>query len=363
MSGSSNDTPMPGGFFSLFNALVDGGWLARLGAMPLKVLLVFLRHADATGCAYPTASSISAKCGIGIRNVQRSLAELSKLGLLQIVDPGGGRRRPAVRRVVIPSETLSHSDTLSTDKPRRTAPPFRPPNPGANRHETPAQGVAKTPAQGVAKPRRTAPNEGLINSTLNKPPTAQGENAGVGGGSVKVNSGTKEARAALVAAGIREPVRTQLLAEIPGLEAEVIQEIAEEVKADGGRGGVLVKAIRTDGARLSQEWRDEEPMRAAEAAEAAQEEAAAAAEQTTAREQRQREAKARERLEAMSATECDALVEVVASRNDEFIAAKIRRAYREGNARTSPVARSFLLGELIRESTVAALAGAGGGAK
>jgi len=114
---SSNGTQKPGGFFSLFNRLVDDGWLARLGATPLKVLLVFLRHSDATGCAFPTASSISAKCGINIRNVHKALAELAKLGLLTIVDPGGGRRRPAVRQVVIPTETLSHRDTLSTDKP------------------------------------------------------------------------------------------------------------------------------------------------------------------------------------------------------------------------------------------------------
>jgi hypothetical protein len=105
------------GFFTLFNRLVDGGWLATLGESPLKVLLVFLRHADAAGCAFPTPDSISTKCGINIRNAYKALAKLSKLGLLQIIDPGGGRGSPAVRRVVIPTETLSPSDTLSTDKP------------------------------------------------------------------------------------------------------------------------------------------------------------------------------------------------------------------------------------------------------
>jgi len=104
------------GFFALFNRLVDGGWLARLGAMPLKVLLVFLRHADATGHAFPTRDAIAVKCGISARNARRAMADLRRMGLLQIVDPGGGGRRPAVRRVVIPTETLAHRAGVSDDE-------------------------------------------------------------------------------------------------------------------------------------------------------------------------------------------------------------------------------------------------------
>jgi hypothetical protein len=80
-------------------ALVDGGWLA-LPAIQKDVLLVYGRHADSNGIAFPGSASIARKLGHRTgQHVRAARAPLIKLGLLV---PHGQRGRTKVFSLPIP---------------------------------------------------------------------------------------------------------------------------------------------------------------------------------------------------------------------------------------------------------------------
>ncbi len=86
--------------FANFNALVDSA-LPQLAEIELKVLLVFLRHADEKGVAFPGPALIASKVGCSDRAVYKALASLGKKGFIRTVAPGGGRKNIAHRQVTI----------------------------------------------------------------------------------------------------------------------------------------------------------------------------------------------------------------------------------------------------------------------
>jgi hypothetical protein len=321
---SSNDTPKPGGWFTIPNSLIDTGAIAGIKSLAgLDGYLCLRRWRKDNDEVWCTLDWMAEKTGHAKGAISRGLAEVVKLGWIEVIRDGKKGQAKLYRL----KEIIGCARATNNRLRRRT-----------NGLRPRAESVAPTRGIGCAHdtPLR------LKRKTEEKDTTTTPENAGVGGVPVEVNSGTGKAYAALTAAGIREPTRTQLLDEIPGLEAEVIQQIAEEVTAGGGRGGVLVNTLKADGVARSQQWREDAPMRAAAAAEEAQEEALALA---------------RERLESMSRGDFAALVELVAAKNDGTeIGGKIRAAYREGMPRLA------LLGERVQNQTMALMAAMGGAA-
>lgn len=88
--------------FDRRNAFVDGGWLGRLRPLLAAVWIIYDRYADAQGLAFPSASKIASLIHhTGTNAVHKARTELCKLGLLELVDEGGGNR-PAVYRVCTP---------------------------------------------------------------------------------------------------------------------------------------------------------------------------------------------------------------------------------------------------------------------
>lgn len=81
------------------------------------------------------------------------------------------------------------------------------------------------------------------------PPDACASPAGAGGGGGRAcdvcwdGPGVEEVKQALEEAGIREPALSELWFTV-GVSRHLVKETAEKVRAEGGRGGVLIKAIR-----------------------------------------------------------------------------------------------------------------------
>lgn len=109
--------------FARWNALVENGWLGVLSHRELRVLLVFLKHADPDGIAFPGTEKVAKLAGLTPRNASKAIADLEARGVLVTVRPGGGRSKSAWRRVVLADadrhapETLSKTDIVSDENP------------------------------------------------------------------------------------------------------------------------------------------------------------------------------------------------------------------------------------------------------
>lgn len=109
-------------------AIVESGVLADLTALEVKVLMVYMRHADnATGSAYPSIDRVAALVTRTPANtksrVRNAVKGLVAKGLLVPVRPGGGvrpdgRGNTSVYQVVAPSQTGSQPDPLQTGSKR-----------------------------------------------------------------------------------------------------------------------------------------------------------------------------------------------------------------------------------------------------
>lgn len=97
--------------YKLINGLVDSGLLAKLSLREMKVLMVFMRHADANGQSFPGPELIAQRAGMDVRDVRRAIA-----GLIhhQILTGRGtaGRNNVAKRQLTLP-ENLGESPTIS----------------------------------------------------------------------------------------------------------------------------------------------------------------------------------------------------------------------------------------------------------
>jgi hypothetical protein len=88
------------------NHLVDSGFIANLPPAWLKVLLVFIRHANDDGVGWPTPTTIAKRIGMHPKTVSKVIRELVNAGLLETVagHAGGGKHRQAWRRVTLPDK-------------------------------------------------------------------------------------------------------------------------------------------------------------------------------------------------------------------------------------------------------------------
>jgi hypothetical protein len=114
--------------FAALNALVDTGWLGVLGKLELAVWLVYARHADGDGIAFPGPRKIAnALQHVQVRHVRRARKRLLELGLLSILRAGGGRHCAKIQVHVPPTPPrLRPRRTLGPNAPRqvgRNAPP------------------------------------------------------------------------------------------------------------------------------------------------------------------------------------------------------------------------------------------------
>lgn len=136
--------------FDTLNAIADN-WLPSLGTTALKVLFVFLRHADKSGEAYPPVRLVASKAGCSPRNAERGIAQLRRMGFLEKVGDGGGRGHATHYVVRIPQTPAQGVVVPLSQTPAHSV--------GDKHVETPAQddGVLKiNPGATRQKPRRWA---------------------------------------------------------------------------------------------------------------------------------------------------------------------------------------------------------------
>lgn len=116
-----------------FNAIVEQ-WLTRLSHRELKVLLKALKHADdRTGDAWPSVEGFMETCGMDRRGVEKTLKQLAMLGVLPIIEAGGGRTRTTRRRVTLETPA-SMTGVIGRETP-------------ASNDKTPASNDTKTPVK------------------------------------------------------------------------------------------------------------------------------------------------------------------------------------------------------------------------
>jgi hypothetical protein len=284
------------GNFGRFNKLVDE-WLPHLTFGQVRALLVFMRHSDLRGASYPSSETIAKKTGLDVRNAQRAIAELQRLGWLVTESPGGGRNRSAVRRVTVPETPAPAAVVSKVKKPRRP----HPQNPGA----------------GAPKPRRphpetTAPGPGgteQLTEQLTEQQQQQAGNAAAAAFDLDEERELTEEEAArdederrkaevidyLTRAKIGEPTRSMLLNEMPWLSVEILAEVHRENMGPNGREGAFIQAIRGDAEAVAQKQRCQRLHKLMQQFE--QEKAAENERHRSAEEKRQRDQQA-ERLEA-----------------------------------------------------------------
>ncbi len=103
-----------GDWFAVPSAMYDSGELARLTPCELLVLLGLMRHATFEGGeSYPGVERLASVCQRHPRNVERALNKLTKLGIVHIVEKGGGKNRANVFKLNSPNPGAGRS------KPRR----------------------------------------------------------------------------------------------------------------------------------------------------------------------------------------------------------------------------------------------------
>ena len=168
MSNAGDDMPAKPFHFQAFNGLVDGGWLATLRPIEVDVYLVYLRHADAGGTAYPGAARLARGVGHAhpnhVRDARRSLVDR---GLLTLVRPGGGRES-AVYRVNVPPPSPELGE-----------------GPNRGRHPTPIPG-RHPPRNSGRHPTPNRDTEGLIEGNSKNPTNTPRVRGGVSAGAESV---------------------------------------------------------------------------------------------------------------------------------------------------------------------------------
>ncbi len=239
-----------------FNYLVDH-LLPNLTLAQTRAILIYLRHADSNGIAFPGIKTISQKMGLGRnsksddpekrdRAVERKIKQVHqdiiRMGFLKCHEPGR-RGQPAKRQLFIPPNRVPEQDTESKLNGV--------PNLGAK--GCPIRGQNGCPIRASAHNN----DEGHIKGRNNN----NRKSVGVVGSEDHKKSQTDYAREDALAALIRHGITTgYLLDEVPGLTAGIIDRLGKELSGKAGA-GVLVKMIRERGPEMVKK---EKEKRAAE---------------------------------------------------------------------------------------------------
>lgn len=169
-----------GTFISRYNALVDNGWLTVLSEAELKMWMAFARYANRDGAAWPEGATLGRIMGHTsdghFGTIRRRLEDL---GLIEVLDVGGGRGRPCKVQIFVPpflpENTKAKPPRSGGVSKRRITPPIpgglQPQTP-PNRGENPPDLETKPPRSGEAhkeEQRNEQRNEQLIHPATAPP--------------------------------------------------------------------------------------------------------------------------------------------------------------------------------------------------
>lgn len=116
----TNGKKSPGGHIARFNALVEGGWLKVLSDPELRLWMAYAKYADRDGFAWPSGQALRELIGHASEgHIASGRRSLQALGLLEVVDAGGGRGHPCKVRLVIPAHAPSDRPNKPSRKPSR----------------------------------------------------------------------------------------------------------------------------------------------------------------------------------------------------------------------------------------------------
>ena len=210
--------------YALFNAFIDGGWLAKLTRIQQGVWLAYLRHANSNGESWPGPTRIARYLRHKhLGHVCQARRVLVKLGLLVLIAPGGGRKR-AKFRVTVPTAVDRTESAI----------------PGSD----PDPGPVQDGHLGRDRTSQEVPNS---NGHPGPMPTGEGLN---------VNSHHHhhdgELSEVLSQNGVWPSVVDALIADFPALSAATARYLARQLKNVREPGAVLAHRIRQEGPHLAQ---------------------------------------------------------------------------------------------------------------
>lgn len=146
------------------NALVAGGWMQRLTPIQQSVWLAMAKHADRdTGESYPGVDTIRRYLMLAREGrVREARKDLIKLGLLEVIQVGGGRKPMKVRMIIPPvlpgsfaAEEAARKASPKAPRPESTPPQSQEgskagghPSPKAGGHPAPKSGGHPSPKAG-----------------------------------------------------------------------------------------------------------------------------------------------------------------------------------------------------------------------
>lgn len=252
--------------FQRLNSIVDSGALANLSAVALRVLFVYMRHADyKTGKAWQSNKTTASKIGLkNINRLRRAIHELETAGILQTTDEGGGRNNPATRMIVM-MERGTDSVPLCNDETGTDSVPLSPDKGGSNPFPfsqkergtvSDVKGDAFEPKGGRNRAQRGTPvcPPNSIN-TLRNTTNTMAADGGAGGGDCVSDEEKDKCLAQLKAIGIHQPQRSKI-ASIPGMRDYVIAGVWDEVEDESCDNplGLFVSRIMADPQGLIAEW-------------------------------------------------------------------------------------------------------------
>lgn len=84
--------------------LTRDGWLTVMTRMEISMWLIYNDHADAEGVAFPSGQVIAGRLGHGAdTHISETRGRLAKMGLLRVIEKGGGRGKPCKVQLVFPT--------------------------------------------------------------------------------------------------------------------------------------------------------------------------------------------------------------------------------------------------------------------
>jgi len=248
--------------------LVHDRIMRDLTGTQCKVLLSLIRHADAVGEAFPGLEKMARAVGTTPRKISQAIHDLRLMGMVEVVGntDAGGRGRSAIYRLILPPKTTPESGQVSrrrrqsetTSKAgnvsQRKHGPKRALNLARNGQKHSPKKTINLARNGHRHNKEERPIERLKNATTTTGRIVDVVGSRDRGRNAENGKARDDALAALEKHGI---VRGFLLDEIPGLSADVINEIGKKLPHKAGV-GVLVEMIRERAPKMVEQRRSKQ---------------------------------------------------------------------------------------------------------
>ena len=199
--------------------MIFEGRIAGLKGSSAKVYLVLAAHVDLDWLTFPGVERISKLAGIDQSTARRGLHELIDRGLIEKTEPGGGRNKKTVYRMIANPDdttTVSRSETQASGNAKR------------------GQYTTENPGDAVHK---------------NRYPTEKSNRHAAAGLHAQPRPQTKEPDPAIIDAlkelGIGGPKRQELGLLWSGIDgaAQTIRNIAGDLQGRGKRTGAIIREL------------------------------------------------------------------------------------------------------------------------